>query len=226
MAECPIGKPGAALVLLGTIHHDDEGPVVLSRWLEALKPDVVTLEFSLYGIQFRREHGQALRQKALAVAERMRSEGRPFSQAALHRTLAFADMPYEYQAASRYCLALGRPLYPIDLDIFSLSRLQKAPEFFDEGNLQRVLGEEDGHGDKEKTMARLFFTKGIKGDSYTEEMFLRDRYMSARIAALMRYHADARFLHITGWRHLEDPRRLYDALNPFKVYFHDTTLCL
>jgi hypothetical protein len=226
MSETPLGKVGANLVLLGTIHHDEEGPVVLSRWLEALKPDVVTLEFSLYGIQFRREHGQALRQRVVAVAERMRSEGRPPSRAALHQALAFADMPYEYKVASDYCQALGRPIYPVDLDIFSLSRLRKVPEFFDEGNLRRVLGEEDGHGDREKTMARLFFTKGIKDGSYTEEMHLRDRYMSARVAALMRYHAGASFLHITGWRHLEDPRGVYDALNPFKVFFHDATLCI
>jgi hypothetical protein len=226
MAENPIGKAGAALVLLGTVHHDEEGPVVLSRWFDAFKPDVVTLEFSLYGIQFRREHGQVLRTKILAVAEEMRSVGEQVPRAALYRALAFADMPYEYQVASRYCQNLGRPLYPIDLDIFSRSRLQKVPEFFDEGNLRRVLGGEDGYGDKEKTMARLFFTKGIKDGSYSEEMYLRDRYMSARIEALMRYHGGVRFLHITGWRHLKDPRGLYDALNPFKVYVHDATFCL
>jgi hypothetical protein len=225
MAENLFEKAATNFVLMGTVHRDEEGPALLSRWLERLVPDVVTVEFSLYGLQFRAAHREEFRQKISGVAEAMRSAGKTVSAKALSGALAFADVPYEYEAASGYCRALGKPCYPIDLDIFSRRNLEKASEFVEEENLKRLLGTDDGDGGSERAMARLYFTKGIKDGPYTEEMHLRDRYMSRRIAALMRYHTGARFLHVTGWRHLEDPQGLYDALKPMKVFLHDTTLC-
>jgi len=57
----------------------------------------------------------------------------------------------------------------------------------------------------ERTMARLSFESGTQIVPYTEEMLIRDKHMSDKIALLMRAHPAQCFAHITGWQHLRDP---------------------
>ncbi len=89
-----------------------------------------------------------------------------------------------------------------------------------------LLGSDQGTMGREKAMARLFLEKGIKTFRYTEEMRLRDRHMSERIAHLVKRHAPSRPAHICGWQHLCDPLGLYAALYPKKAFIHDKALCL
>ena len=67
----------ARLVMLGVIHRDKEGAALLSRWLDYLKPDVITLEFSRYGMMFRKTHGAALRARLDALVAKMALEAEP-----------------------------------------------------------------------------------------------------------------------------------------------------
>jgi hypothetical protein len=213
--------------VLGVIHRDDEGPDLLRDWLVRTLPDVITLEFSNYGLEFRKRKGDEYRRKIKDVLDRMNSNGEPHDVNALSSLFSFIDLPYEYEVASRYAGEHNASLYLIDMDAFSYLKLRKAEELFEETNIRQIFsGEGPRAGGNEKAAARLFFEKGIKLSSYDNEMYVRDKYMSNRISVLMKHHTNKRFLHVCGWQHLEDPYGLYVPLNPMKVFLHDKTLCI
>jgi hypothetical protein len=223
--EC-IEKGASRLVLLGVIHRDDEGAELLRDVLTRIQPDVITLEFSDYGLEFRKRMGDEYRKKIKDVLGKMGCEGEPCDGRILSSLTSFIDLPYEYVEASRYAGEHDASLYLIDMDSFSYLKLRKAGELFDENNIRQVLSGPAPSAGNERAAARLFFETGVKLSSYDDEMYVRDKYMSQRLSILMKHHRNKRFLHICGWQHLEDPRGLYASLNPSKVFLHDKTLCL
>ena len=94
-------------------------------------------------------------------------------------------------------------------------------------NLETILATDTGEGrGYESVLARLYFENGVKTVPYTNEMRVRDKYMSNKIAVLRRHYKGKRFLHICGWQHLQDPHNLYGPENPVKVFIYDKTFCL
>jgi len=215
-----------AFVMLGVIHRDEEGPALLKSWLDRIRPDVVTLELSRYGVRFRRERGEEYKRRIDRIAERLREKGELCNKENLVSLRLYMDMPYEYDVASRFGAEHEVPVYLIDMDFFSYVKLRAVDDLLSEENIENALtGADRPIVNQEKTMARLYFEKGIKTSSYDREMYIRDRYMSAKIKDLMRHHRDGRFLHVCGWQHLQDPANLYGPFNPTKVFFHDKAFC-
>ena len=208
------------------IHRDEEGVDLLTDCLARISADVITLEFSNYGLEFRRQKGDEYRKKIKDALELMACDKDPYDAKSLSSLTSFIDLPYEYVVASRYAGEHEASLYLIDMDAFSYLRLRKAGELFDEDNIRQILSGPPPTTDTEKAAAKLFFEKGLKLSSYDDEMYMRDKYMSKRIALLMKQHAGKKFLHICGWQHLEDPYGLYHPLNPLKVFLYDETFCL
>ena len=226
-ASPSILRPAHGLIMLGVIHRDENGPGLLDRWLRAVEPHVITLEFSHYGARFRREMGPALKRRIEEVYNELKRNNLPCYDNALSMALSYIEMPYEFDTASGYGKKHGVPVHLVDMDFFSYVRLREIEEFLSPGNLERLLSERpDGRADQEKGLARLFFEKGVKPAPYTKEMSMRDKFMSNKIAVLGKYHGKKRFLHITGWRHLEDPYNLYGFLEPVKVFIYDKTFCV
>ncbi|HOE17453.1 MAG TPA: hypothetical protein PLX02_06675 [Syntrophorhabdaceae bacterium] len=208
--------------MLGVIHRDERNREVLSRWIAGIGPDVITLEFTQYGLMFREKNRDRYKKRIDEALEKLKNGKRYCSGSAIEALESFLNMPDEYEIASGYCAERQLPFYLIDMDAFSCLKLQKVDELFDAGNIERLLTEENaGNGSGEATMARLFFTSGIKTATYDDEMYVRDRHMADRISLLMKHAPDKRFLHIAGWRHLEDPHNLYAPLNPLKVFPYD-----
>jgi hypothetical protein len=225
VAQACIDKDASRLIFLGVIHRDDEGAELLRDWLTRVLPDVITLEFSNYGLEFRRTMGDEYRKKTNDVMAKMGCDKESGDGKSLSSLTSFIDLPYEYVEASRYAGEHEASLYLIDMDAFSYLKLRKAGELFDEDNIKQILSGPAPAASGEKAAARLFFEKGIKLSSYDDEMYVRDKYMSDRLSILMKHHPGKRFLHICGWQHLEDPYGLYAPLNPSKVFLHDETLC-
>ena len=115
----------ARLVMLGTIHRDKEGAQLLSRWLDYLKPDVITLEFSRYGMMFRKIHGTALRARLDALAAKMGLGAEPSSREALRALHDYIELPYEYTETSQYADRLSIPLHLVDVDSLLLHQPAK-----------------------------------------------------------------------------------------------------
>ena len=212
----------SAFAMLGVIHGDPTGEALLGDRLESLRPGVITLEFSPYGLEFRRSRGKALKERACEMVEEMKQEGLPVDEEALASLLSYIDLPQEYAVASDYCRRHGIPLFLIDVDRFSSRRLSRMGELLARENLVRLLAGPGYDGLlREKALARLYFEKGVRAFSYTDEMRSRDRHMSRRISALMQTHRPSLLAHVCGWQHLSDPFALYAGLSPGKVFIHE-----
>jgi len=213
------------MFMLGVVHRDAEGPKLLLQWLERIMPHIITLEFSHYGLTFRKQKGDEFKKRIREVLTRMKGNSLKYNAEALADLLSYVAVPYEYKIASQYIKKHGGSLYLTDLDVFSYLKLKHSEELFQPANIEKLLCNGKNHcNGSEKAMAKLFFEGGIKVTHYTEEMHARDRYMRDKISILMRSHKDKRFLHICGWQHLEDPHNLYTPLNPEKVFIYDKTV--
>jgi hypothetical protein len=217
-----------AFFMLGVIHRDESGPALLKDWLARIKPDVVTLEFSHYGLRFRRELGEEYKRRAGEIVAQLNENGEKYNEEALAPLFAYVNTPYEFDVVSAYAAEQGIPFYLIDMDFFSYVKLRAIEDLFSEENIEKVLTrtDEGPNGNQEKAAARLYFEKGIKIVPYDHEMYVRDRYMTAKIKDLMKNNPNRRLLHVCGWQHLEDPSNLYGIFKPTKVFSHDKALCL
>lgn len=215
--------------MLGTIHREPSGGDALSEWLAFLEPHVITLEFSEYGLQYRRTHATRLLGELYRVLAEMKAKGEPVEERAVAAVRSYIDLPYEYVAASGYADRCGVPLYLVDLDDLSRLKLQHMDELLSRENLGSWFREYEGGASEESrewVLARLFFDKRTKAFRYTEEMLLRDGHIKERVSSLMAEHRDKRFVHVCGWQHLADPQGIYAIFSPVKVFVHDTSLCV
>jgi hypothetical protein len=208
--------------ILGIIHRDKSNSRIIGDWLNMIRPQLITLEFSRYGLVFRKEKGPFYRKKIESVVAQMKQDGEAYSKEALSSLNAYIDLPSEYEAASLYCNENGASLHLVDMDRFSYMKLKNADKLFSEKNIRSIIGTSDGHTcAHERVLARLFFNSGIQVAPYTEEMRIRDRYMGRRIGTLLQNHKDWRITHITGWQHLKDPYNVFTPFHPIKVFSYD-----
>ena len=85
---------------------------------------MVTLEFSRYGLNFRRARAGALRQKAGEAIDELRAEGCRIDEAALDALFSYIDLPLEFTAASEYCDRRGAHLFSRRYGPFLLGKSQ------------------------------------------------------------------------------------------------------
>ena len=227
MAQIDTSYPDSRFMMLGLIHRDPEVRPLLSRWMEACRPDVITLEFSPYGYRFRKSKGAGLSRKVRETAGALSAEGCVIDEQALDDLLAYIEMPPEVLEASAYAAASAIPIHLIDMDLYSWVRLRHMNELVSRENLSALLcGPHPGSTTKERVLARLYFRQGVRLFSYTEQMGERDRHMRDRIGELMAHPCAPRLLHVCGWQHLADPHAIYAPFDPTKVFLHDETLRL
>lgn len=210
------------LHIIGIIHRDARNGRCINRHLNMISPDTVTLEFSSYGLQFRKEHGNRYIQQLESVRKRIQNEGTAINEDALLQLRAYISPPSEYDAARAYCSATGARLHLVDMKRYSRLNLQSSEELFSEKNIRKVAAlPHDNLQKAEYIMAELFFHSGVKTITYSDEMFVRDRYMSHRIKTLFNQNHCRHIAHITGWRHLKDPQGIFTPLHPTKVFAYD-----
>jgi hypothetical protein len=209
--------------MLGVVHRDSEGTELLRQWLRLLEPEVITLEFSRYGLAFREEQGDRFRAR-IAEALKDSSPVLPSCKATIRdMLLTYVDLPYEYKVTMEASKQHAIPLYLVDMDFFSYLKLRNIGDLLSPENLKQCKPcEPSEEVRKEKTLARLSLKEALPISPYSDEMYIRDKYMSDRIGVLMKYHKGRRFVHVCGWRHLPDPSRLYAPFNPTKVFAYDT----
>jgi hypothetical protein len=208
--------------ILGIIHRDKNNGRIIGDCLNMIRPQLITLEFSRYGLMFRKEKGPLYRKKIESVLSQMRQCGEVFNDEAVYSLNAYIDLPSEYETASLYCDENSASLHLVDMDLFSYMKLKNADELFSEENIRSIIRRRDGHtSSHERAMARLFFNSGIQVAPYTEEMRIRDKYMGHRISTLLQDRKNRRITHITGWQHLKDPCNVFTSLHPIKVFPYD-----
>lgn len=208
--------------MLGIIHRDARNPESLRKWLEKLRPDVITCEISRYALHFRRTTGQMYRKRLDDICASLSPELSGPANSRFKDLYSFIDIPAEFIIADEYCRRNNIGLYPVDMDLFSFLKLRKIDELINSRNIQRNLADDhERSGPLEQVLADLYFHKGVTAFSYDEEMAMRDRFMCHKIHILRKRHKNGRFVHIAGWQHLKDPLSLYDPFQPVKIFPYD-----
>jgi len=209
----------ATLTLLGTVHRDPQGITRLGKDLARLKPHVITLEFSRYGLTFRRRRKKILTEKLLQGLLEIRETetlGIPELKDLLRSTgiggiAALIDLPFEYKGARFYSLRHGLPLYLLDLSSSSRRLLSHIDGLLSPENLQKVITFEAVP--LQKTVTReyrhaenlLFRGKQSPWPQLVptdEDWQKRERSMAGRIRKIVAEHQGRHIVHISGWQHL------------------------
>ena len=102
MADVLLQNHEHKFFMLGVIHRDENGPALLKDWLARIKPDVVTLELSHYGIRFRRELGEQYKRRVGEIVTQLNENGQKYNEEALASLFAYVNTPYEFDVVSAY----------------------------------------------------------------------------------------------------------------------------
>jgi len=86
-------------------------------------PDIITLEFSHYGLNYRRVMGKTYKKRIMEVILKYSGNREKLNRDAFSELVSFANVPYEYRASVRYTDKHSGLLHLIDLDMFSYVKL-------------------------------------------------------------------------------------------------------
>lgn len=226
------------LTLLGTVHRDPQGFTKLGKELARLKPDVVTLEFSRYGLSYRRRRKKILTAKLLQGLQEIRktetlriSELKDLLRSTgIGGIAALIDLPFEYKGARFYSQRHGLPLYVLDLSSPSRRLLSHIDELLSLENLQKVIAFETAS--LRETITReykhaenLLFSKKqspwLQCIPTDEDLQKREQVMASRIRKIVAKHQEHHIVHISGWQHLLNENdtlfKLLEDLTPQRI---------
>lgn len=207
------------LTLLGTVHRDPRGFVRLVEALDDLKPDIITLEFSTYGLHYRQRHRKFLRQQLIAGLqeilgpEALRGKGWRglVRTAGIGGIIAFIDLPFEYKGARLHCQRHHLPMFCLDLSSYSHQLLTSVDELLSPANLRGVIAFETSSlqktVEKEYALAASLLRDGKNSPwqrliTMERQWEKRDAVMAERLRKLTTRHPTCTIVHIGGWQHL------------------------
>jgi hypothetical protein len=207
------------VTLLGTSHRDPRGVTRLVQALKGLKPHVITLEFSNYGLRYRIKKKRSLNRSLLRGLHEIRGVDRlRLSELkTLLRTTgiggarAVLDLPFEYKGARFYSLRQSIPLYCVDISSYSRQLLGKIDELLSPENLKKVIAFETAplHETitREYKQAERLLLNGRQSPwmhlVLADEVWRkRERIMAGRIRKIAEKFTGRHIVHIAGWRHL------------------------
>lgn len=209
--------------MVGLIHGEEKGKKILKGLLNSLKPDVITLEFTNFGLSFRKKNYPRLRKR---VTRFLTGSSSAQGKELVARVLNFLRLPFEYVVAKEYAKKNNIPLYLVDMDFFSYYRLRYVDEILDPENLLNLLAGSRVENMEDKKAAEMYFKKGIRLFNYTPEMRVRDEYMRRLIGKIIERHNPKRLTHLCGWQHLVDQYGYFSDLDPKKIFVYDKAICL
>ena len=228
----------ATLTLLGAVHRDPQGLTRLGKDLARLKPHVITLEFSRYGLTYRLRRKKILAEKLLRGLQEIRETETLkiadlkclLRSAGIGGIAALIDLPFEYKGARFYSLRHGLPLYLLDLSSSSRRLLNHIDELLSPKNLQKVIEFETVS--LQETIAREYkhAEKLLCAGSRSSWLMLiptdeawqqRERVMAGRIRKIVAEHEGRHIVHISGWQHLLSKKgtlfNLLEDLTPQRI---------
>jgi hypothetical protein len=195
------------LILIGTVHGDPRGYVRAMKILEYLRPDLVTVEISLFSLRYRRQHETLWqRQLSSALAEMPAGAARHL---AIRRLAAQVALPFEVRAARDYGNRAGIPWRALDLGGVSRRHLPRlGPELLTPANLQALLATPDGSladfvaGEFHRARLALARASRRPVSLCAPETRRREKFLARRLRGLGRRLG--RVAHLGGWEHLVD----------------------
>lgn len=215
------------LILVGTAHFDLRGTQRLSKLLDHLAPDILTLEYS----KEKRELGQKLENQVKEIIEQKGVDFDLFKKSQdFYR--------YELKVCDKYAKNHKIPLH--EIDFFSSEEKsmweRKAEEFktakITNANLEYDIQQvEEMLNDSEFLLEfdTLCYTKlGLlamfaAGGTYSVGG-KRDKHMAEQLTNLINCYPDSKIVHVGGAAHVVDHKKeqiqsIYSLLPQSKVYF-------
>lgn len=130
MSQTDSSKGGDRLTLLGTVHRDSQGKNRLTHLLEELRPNLITLEMSPYGYEYRTLRTRPLIARLERILDRLADEfDQPRDTFASHPAIVdireLLELPFEYRAAEAYARTHGATLKLVDLSEVSVAKLRR-----------------------------------------------------------------------------------------------------
>jgi hypothetical protein len=218
------------LILLGTVHRDPQGLLRLMQALKGLHPDVITLEFSIYGLRYRLKKKSYLSHCLLRGLHELYGTDGPrlgtlkkiMRMTGIGGIRALLDLPFEYKATNFFSRRNGIPLYCVDISSFSRHLLGNIGELLEPGNLKKVITFETDllreaiKREYKKAEGLLFNERRSPGRPLmpSDEVWeKRERIMANRIRKITTRYAGRQIVHIGGWQHLTaQPETLFSLL--------------
>jgi hypothetical protein len=199
-----LGTRNSELILIGTVHGDPRGYERLTKLLERLRPEVVTMEISRFSVRYRgvwEGRWQAKLQKALAGLP----PGAP-GHPAIRMIAAQIALPFEYRAPRDYGRRSGARCLPLDLGAVSRRHLPRYGELLSPANLEALLEKETEP--QEAVVAREFQRARLALEyppwrlvgQKSQETLRREFFLARRLKRLALKHG--RIAHLGGWEHL------------------------
>lgn len=232
------------LHLLGTVHQDPMGYRRLTHFLREHQPDLLLVELSPYGLEYRLKHAREL---PAALGKNLRWAARqigiPVSRAfrhaeiqAIRRQLA---LPFEYRASMKYASARHETAQPrvklVDSSNFSREMILSWVELTSRENLVTLLSLDDHRPSFRNLYSnahKVIFGEECVNVSRCSCLFperresdlleQRERELAGAVMEAMRTHRPSRPLYVGGWQHLAR-----DRCNPtLRDFLHvDTDRC-
>ena len=210
------------LTLIGTVHGDPRGQARAGKLLHHLRPDLVTVEISLFSLGYRLQHGRRWqRQLAAALAELPAGAERHL---AIQRLGTQVALPFEVRAAGDYSRRVNVPWHPLDLGFLSRRHLPRyETELLSPANLRALLATADGEhkdfvaGQFRRARQALAGAPRRRIFPGVPETLRRERFLARRLRRLVSRHR--RVVHLGGWEHLvawEDSPGLWRDLADLK----------
>lgn len=206
------------LWLIGCIHNDPKGDVLLRQALSETSPELITVEISKYSIRFWQNFGPKLRAKMEDILIELSKEHKIFGAEILNHPHVSAlwrnlFMPYEYSEALRYSEDSGALVFPVDISKSARINLAGLKEAISEANIRALykIVPEQFSIELENTRSKIL--EALKNKKIPETIDnSRDAYMASRIKRLICSHRPNIACHIGGWEHVMAGSLLYEKL--------------
>jgi len=195
-------------LIIGVAHLDPQGESRLLRAFRQWKPDLITLEVSEYAIAFRRDNGERLRQKLLALTEPIHD-----AHGQIAALFAKLQIPFEVTAADAYCRECGGWFHCLDDSDLSRQYLNEfAFEAISADNVAHLLTMENLPLARQvervyRRVRRLLADEPVipallGNDRRLAMMQRRDELMQKRVEMMLRERRPRRWIHVGGAEHL------------------------
>jgi hypothetical protein len=228
----------SSLALIGTVHRDPRGLQRLVEELTRLRPHVITLEFSCYGLRYRLKRKRSLIKRLLKSLHEIQ-ETDSWSMRELKKLLrstgiggirALLDLPFEYKGAKLYSNRYGLPFHCLDSSSYSRRPLSHLEELISPDNLKKVIAFETApfketvireYKHAENLLLNETQSPWLQLMHTDEECEKRENIMADRIRKIVAKYPESTIVHIGGWQHLVARQRtlfnLLENLEPKRV---------
>jgi hypothetical protein len=209
----------SSLTLIGTVHRDPSGFQTLIEELTRQCPQIITVEFSSYGLGYRLKRKRVLTQRLLQGVHEIRGVEylsvrelkKLLKSSGIGGIRALLDVPFEYKGARVYSKRYELPLHCIDSSFHSRQLLSHVEELISPENLKKVVAFESAPLKatirREYQNAENLLLNGTQSPwlqvIHADEVWeRREHIMADRIKNISAKYPGRTIVHVGGWRHL------------------------